>query len=168
MTRAARNLLLTFHVSTSVGFVGAIAAFLSLAVAGALHQDQSVVRGAYIAMNVITTFVIVPLCFAALLTGVIQSLITPWGVIRHYWVLVKLVLTLLSGAVLLLHTNPIEAMAQAAHGAPLGPEDFYGQRRQLIIAAAGALLIGLGPIVLSIYKPAGITPYGWRKKTAAA
>lgn len=164
MRRSLRNLLLALHVTTSVGFVGAIASFLSLAIAGAFHQDQTIVRGAYVAMNVITNFVIVPLCFAALLTGAVQSLTTPWGLFRHYWVLVKLVLTLLSAAVLLLHTNPIEAMSQAAQAAPLEPEDFFGQRRQLIIAAAGALLIGLGTIVLSIFKPAGLTAYGWRKR----
>lgn len=167
MKRSLRNLLLTFHVTTSVGFTGAIAAFLSLAIVGAFQQDQDVIRSAYVAMNVITTLVIVPLCFAALVTGVVQSLTTPWGLFRHYWVVVKLVLTLLSTAVLLLHTTPIEAMAQAAKAAPLGPEDFYGQRRQLIVASAGALLIGLGAIILSIYKPTGLTPYGWRKRSTA-
>lgn len=165
MSRGSRNLLLTIHVTSSVGFVGAVAAFLTLAIAGAYQQDQEVVRGAYIAMGVITSFVILPLCFGALLTGIIQSLTTPWGLVRHYWVVVKLMLTGFSAAVLLLHTQPIAMMVAVAQAGTLGPEDYHGQRVQLIVASAGAVLIGLGATILSIYKPAGLTRYGWRKKS---
>ncbi len=166
MIRGARNLLLTLHVTTSVGFVGAIAAFFALAIAGAFHHGAQVVRSAYIAMEVITSFVILPLCFGALLTGVIQSLTTPWGLVRHYWVIVKLLLTVFSAAVLLLHTQPIEAMAQvASQSAVLASLEYRGARLQLIVASGGALAVGLAAVVLSIYKPRGLTRYGWRKQS---
>ncbi|MBX7198485.1 MAG: hypothetical protein K1X51_03840 [Rhodospirillaceae bacterium] len=157
---------MTLHVSTSVGLVGAIGVFLALAIAGAFHRDSEIVRASYIAMNVGTTAVIVPLCVGALLTGVIQSLLTPWGLIRHYWVVVKLALTMLAVAVLMLHTQPIAAMADAVKVSALAPDQFYGQRIQLIVASAGALVVGLSAVVLSIFKPAGLTPYGWRKVQA--
>jgi len=35
---------------------------------------------------------------------------------------------------------------------------------QLAIHAAGGLCVLLVPLVLSIYKPQGITRYGWRKQ----
>lgn len=164
MSRNLRNLLLTVHVTTSVGFLGTVATFLALAIAGASLSEPQVVRAAYIAMDVVTTSVIVPLCFAGLLTGVFQSLSTPWGLFRHYWVIVKLLLMLLSAAVLLLHTQPIRAMAELAMVAQLAPADYVGQRVQLIVASAGALGIGLIATVLSIYKPRGLTRYGWRKQ----
>ncbi|MBY0510327.1 MAG: hypothetical protein K2P94_09250 [Rhodospirillaceae bacterium] len=92
---------------------------------------------------------------------------TPWGLFRHYWVIVKLLLTLLSAAVLLLHTQPIRAMAERAVSAPLAPTDYVGQRVQLVVASAGALGICLIATVLSIYKPRGLTRYGWRKTQIA-
>ena len=46
-------------------------------------------------------FVIVPLAIASLLTGVVQALATPWGLFRHYWVVIKLFLTVFATLVLL-------------------------------------------------------------------
>lgn len=162
MKRGHQKFLLTLHVTASVGFVGAIAAFLALALAGAYDANQDIVRSAYVAMRFITNAVIVPLCFAALVTGIVQSLATPWGLVRHYWIVVKLILTILSATVLLLHTQQIAIMAKAAQAGPLAQGDFYGQRLQLIIASSGALVIGLSAIFLSIYKPSGLTRYGWK------
>ena len=71
-----RKLALAAHVTGSVGWVGAIAAFLVLAIIG---RDDQLVRAAYIAMDVIARFVIVPLAFASLVTGIISSLGTAWG-----------------------------------------------------------------------------------------
>ena len=98
MTPGVRKLALTVHIMTSIGWFGAVAGFLALAVAGLTSQDAQVVRGAYLAMDLITWFVIVPFCLASLLTGIVQSLGTPWGLFRHYWVVAKLILIVLSGA----------------------------------------------------------------------
>jgi hypothetical protein len=91
---------LTAHVTSSVGWLGAVAAFLALAVAG-LAGDAQMVRAAYLAMDLLARFVIVPLALASLLTGVVQSLGTPWGVLRHYWVVFKLLLTIVAVVLLL-------------------------------------------------------------------
>src|ERR1700730_18219028 len=101
MTIGLRKFALTAHVTSSVGLLGSIAAFLALAVAGLTGQDAQMVRAAYPAMALIARFVIVPLTFASLLTGLIQSLGTPVGLFRHYWVLVKLLLTAFAAVVLL-------------------------------------------------------------------
>ena len=114
MRPGVRKLALTVHITTSVGWFGAVVGFLALAVAGLISQDAQVVRGAYLAMDLITWFVIVPFCLASLLTGIVQSLGTPWGLLRHYWVLAKLILTVLATLILLLHTQPISYMANIA------------------------------------------------------
>jgi hypothetical protein len=97
-----RQFALTLHVTSSVGLLGAIAAFLALAVTGVTNPDEQMVRAAYLAMSLIARFVVVPLAFASLLTGLIQSLGTAWGLFRHYWVLVKLLFTIFGAIVLLL------------------------------------------------------------------
>ena len=109
-----RKFALTAHVTSSVGWLGAVAGFLALAVAGLTSQDAQMVRAAYLAMDLTTWFVIVPLSLASLLTGLVQSLGTTWGLFRHYWVLAKLLLTILATVALLLHMQPISYMASAA------------------------------------------------------
>jgi hypothetical protein len=164
MAPRLRVLMLTAHVTSSVGFLGAVAAFLALAVAGLTGTDAEMVHAAYLAMELVTWFVIVPLCIASLLSGVIQSLGTHWGLFRHYWVLLKLLLTLLSAIVLFVHTQPIRLAAQAEKTGLSDAADLGELRFQLTVAAGAALLVLLVSTVLSIYKPQGVTPYGWRKQ----
>lgn len=162
-----RKLALTAHVTASVGWVGAVAAFLALAVAGLTSRDAGTVRAAYGAMEVTARFVIVPFAFAALLTGLVQSLGTTWGLFRHYWVMVKLVVTVVAILVLLQQLGPIRSLADAAAAGPLAPADLRAARRSLVVHSGGGLLVLLGPTVLSVYKPRGMTRYGRARSRAA-
>jgi hypothetical protein len=161
MALGLRQFMLTVHVASSVGFLGAVAAFMALAIAGATGRDMRMVSAFSLAMELITSYVVVPMCLASLVTGLIQSLITPWGLFRHYWVVVKLLLNVLSTVVLLAHTKPISYLAQVAEGSGA---DLAGLRSQLAVASGAALLVLLAATVLSIYKPKGMTPYGWRRQ----
>jgi len=160
---SVRKLALTAHVTFSVGWMGAVACFLALAIAGLTGREDQAVRAAYVAMNVATWAVILPLCLASLLTGLIESLLTPWGLFRHYWVIAKLVLTALATIVLLAHTQPIGLLAHAAAHGTLAAE-VQSVRVQLLVDAAAALSVLLLATVLAIYKPRGLTRYGWRKQ----
>lgn len=166
MTTGARKLALTAHVVSSVGWLGAVLGFLALALAGLSSPHEPVARASYVAMNLITWSVIVPLCLSSLVTGLVASWGTPWGLVRHYWVLVKLVLTVVSTLLLLLHTRSIGWVAQAAlRAAPLVSE-LAKLRAQLVLDAALAALVLLGATVLAVYKPRGLTPYGLRRQAA--
>ena len=81
------------------------------------------VRAAYLAMELTARFVIVPLSFAPLLTGPVLSLGTPWGLFRHYWILVKLLITILSTLILLVHLQPISYLSGVAAEATLSSAD---------------------------------------------
>jgi hypothetical protein len=164
MSPGVRKLALTAHVTTSVGWLGAVAAFLALAVAGLTSQDAQTVRAAYLAMELTGWLVIVPLSVASLLTGIVQSLGTPWGLLRHYWVVVKLVTTVLATAVLLVHMRPISSVAGVAATTTLSSADLRGVRTQLVFDAGAALLVLLVTTTLSVYKPRGLTAYGWRRQ----
>ena len=122
------------------------------------------VRAAYLAMDLTAWFVIVPLVLAALLTGPIQSLSTTWGLFRHYWVLMKLLLTFLITIVLLLQMELISYLASVAAETTLSSADLRALRRSPVLHAAGGLLVLLVPVALSLYKPRGMTRYGWRKQ----
>ena len=159
-----RKFVLGAHVTFAVGWLGAVAAFLALAVAGLTSQDAPLVRSAYLAMELIARFVIVPLSFAPLLTGPILSLGTPWGLFRHYWILAKLLITILSTIIMQLHMQPISILAGAAAKTTLLSADLHELRIQMVVASGAALLALLVATALAVYKPRGMTPYGWRKQ----
>jgi hypothetical protein len=164
MAPSLRKFALTLHVISSVGLLGAIAGFLALAVAGLTSQNDEMVRAAYLAMELIARFVIVVLALASLLTGLIQSVGTPWGLFRHYWVLAKLLLTVFATIILLLKMELIGHAARLSAETILPRADLSAAGIQLLVHAAGGLLVLLVPAVLSIYKPSGVTRYGWRKQ----
>ena len=159
MATAWRRFGLTIHVTTSVAWIGSVACFLVLAIVGLAGANAHSIRGAYFAMDLTAWWVIVPLAIASTLSGIIQSLGTPWGLVRHYWVLVKLAITLPSTGILLLHMAPIGRLAVAAESGAI-PHDLHSLQVQMIVAAGVAIIVLLLATVLSIYKPIGRTPYG--------
>jgi hypothetical protein len=161
MTPHLRKFVLTAHVIFSVGWLGAVVAYLALAIAALTIQDAQTVRAAWVAMELIGWFVIVPLALAALLIGFVQSLSTPWGLLRHYWVLVKFLLTVFATIILLLHMPTVSHFAGVA--AESDSVSLVGLRGELL-HAGGGLLVLLVITALSVYKPRGMTPYGRRKQ----
>jgi hypothetical protein len=162
LTSSVRKLALTAHVSSSVGWLGAVTAFLALSIGGVVGDDPQVVRAAYVAMHLVTWFVIVPFSIASLVTGVVQSLGTQWGLFRHYWIVGKLSLTVVATLILLVHTQPIGQVAAVASASPLADADLRAVRIRLIADAGAALMALLVATTLSIYKPWGMTSYGRR------
>ena len=147
----------------SVGWLGAVAGFLALALAGATSRDLQMMRAAYLAMDLTYRSVIVPLGLASLLTGLVSTLGTEWGLFRHYWVLVKLLLTIPLTILLLVHVQPVSAMAGAVLQRTFSVADLSGLRIQLAAHAAAALLALLVATTLSVYRPRGATGYRARR-----
>jgi len=164
MTPGLRKVALTAHVTSSIGWFGAVSAFLALAIAGMASQERELVRATYLVMGLITWFVIVPLALVSGLTGVVSSLGTRWGLFRYYWVLMKLVITVLATLVLLVHTQPIDLLASVAAKTAVLGADLHGAQLEMVIASSLVLVVLLVLTVLSVYKPRGMTPYGQRKQ----
>lgn len=155
MTSRLRKLVLTAHVTVSVGWLGAAAAYLALAVVGLTTQDSEMASAAYRAMEVIGFAIIVPCSVAALLSGLVQSLGTEWGLFRYSWIVTKLSLTVVATAVLLMHVPAVTRMARIAVTASLSSGDFADLRMQLVVHAVGGMLVLLTTTALSVYKPWG-------------
>lgn len=162
MKPGLRKFALVAHITSSVGWIGAVVAYLSLVVTTQTSQDAQTVRAAFIAMEPITWFALVPLAFASLLTGLVMSLGTPWGLFRHYWVLVKLLLTVLATLVLLSYTQTVSFLTDEAKDPSADIGRLVGGS-QFLHPGVG-LLVLLVIVILSVYKPRGMTRYGWRKQ----
>jgi hypothetical protein len=163
MSPGVRKLALTAHVLSSVGWLGAVAAFFALAVVGLGTRDAQLVRAVYLALAPVTWLVIVPLSLTSLLSGLLQSFGTSWGLVRHYWVVFKFVLTVLAVVVLLQQLEPVALLAEAAAQGTFGADDLYLERTSLVVHSGGGLLVLLVPLVLSVYKPRGRTRHGQRQ-----
>lgn len=160
-----RRFVLTAHITSSVGWLGAVACFLALAVAGLTSEDAQTARAAYLAMASTGWFVLVPLALATLLTGLIQALATKWGLFQHYWVVIKLLITIVATIVLLLYLQTLSYLADVAAATTSSNGDLRALRSPSpVLHAGGALLLLLTAVTLSVYKPRGMTRYGWRKR----
>ena len=162
MAPRLRKLVLTAHVASTVGWLGAVAVFLALAVIGVTSEDPQTVRSAYLDMEPAAWLVLVPLSIASLVTGLVQSLGTIWGLFQHYWVLFKLGITVAATIVLLTYMETFGAMAAMA--ADPGADPDAVRNPSPLLHAALALLALLVTTVLAVYKPRGLTRYGQRKQ----
>ncbi|MGH8198499.1 MAG: hypothetical protein ACRETI_10035 [Steroidobacteraceae bacterium] len=162
MTPPVRKFALTVHVTASIGWVGALAVFFTHAVAGLASDDEQIVRAVTLAMGITAWFVILPLALASFATGLIQALGTAWGLVRHYWVLFKLVLTAVATMVLLMKLGPISYLAEAAAKSSFSVSGLIGLRTSVMAHAGGGLLVLLTIATLAVYKPRGLTPHGTR------
>ncbi|MFE9842064.1 hypothetical protein [Streptomyces goshikiensis] len=162
MAPRLRKAALTVHVATSVRWLGAVLVFLVLALIGLTAPNEQAARGTYLVMEPAAWYVLVPLALASLLSGIVQSLGTHWGLVRHHWVLVKLVLTAAATGVLLMYMETFRVMAEAAGDSSVG----IAQVRNfspVLHAALALLVLGL-VLVLAVFKPRGVTRYGARRQ----
>lgn len=136
--------------------------FLALAVIGRTSEHETTVRGAYLVMAPAAWFVLVPLAHASLLSGIALSLGTTWGLFRHYWVVLKLLMTAFATAILLIYMGTFRQMA----GVAADPVVELGLVRNPspLIHSTLALILLLVTTVLGVYKPFGMTAHGRRRQ----
>jgi hypothetical protein len=169
MTPGWRRLTLTCHVVTSVGWAGAVLVFMALGIIAMSSTDAGTVRAVYLVLEPAGWLALVPLAVASLVTGLIQSLGTAWGLLRHYWVIFKLVINLGAVGVLLLYMQTLGFLAHVAADTPVTPEDVTVLRSPSVtLHSALALGLLVTATVLAVYKPRGVTSYGRRALTRRA
>lgn len=157
-----RKTLLVLHVATSVGSIGAVASFFVVAIMGLQgHVDI------YSAASSIALYCVLPLTVLALVVGIVQSLISPWGLFEHYWVEVKLVATAIVVGALCAQLGNIVWLAELSPSALLEPAAMQAKMSLVVHSAAGLVPIMLA-VILSVIKPKGLTRYGWSKRRKGA
>ncbi|SEG92248.1 hypothetical protein SAMN05216223_12599 [Actinacidiphila yanglinensis] len=150
-----RRALRAVHVTVSIGLLGSDAAVLVLAAAGRLGSDPVTV---YPAAHLISELLLLPLAVLALATGVALGLLTPWGLLRHWWVALSLAFTA-AGTVLgalVLVPGLGDAASSALAGQPVA--DPTG----LVRDAGAACCVLIATVVLSYVKPFGTVRRGPR------
>jgi hypothetical protein len=163
MAPGTRKAALSLHVASSVGWLGAIGAYIALDVTAAASSDASTLRACYVAMGLVTRWVIVPLAVIAFATGILMSLATPWGLFRHWWVVISLALTTFATVVLFIESAVVADLAEAAADPLTSDEAVRGLGTTLVHSIGGAVVL-IVVLALNIAKPRGLTRYGWRRE----
>lgn len=161
-----RKALLTSHVTFSLGWFGAVAVFFVLAITALISTNTLSVRSAFIAMETSAWFVVVPFCIASLTTGILQALGTKWGLFKHYWIVVKLLITTGMTFLLLLHMQPISYLAGIAKD--VSSENIQNSKEliDLITKSGAAMLVLIVIATISVYKPWG--KIQWQKQNISS
>ncbi|MEV0649552.1 hypothetical protein AB0I28_30275 [Phytomonospora sp. NPDC050363] len=163
LTRKARRAAVVVHSAASAAWLGLTVGLLALGVRAYTSGSPDIVTFSYRAMDVFGEYVLIPAALATLISGVVLSLGTPWGLLRHKWVAVKFVLTMITVGLVAFSMSPglSEKAALAAAGTPVVDVN-------LIVAPTVALSTYVFMLALSILKPWGMTPHGRRVKAAKA
>jgi hypothetical protein len=158
-----RRIVLTTHVIASVGWIGALAAYGTLVVAALTSDSDETIRAAFVAMALVY-YALVPLAAVGLLTGLAQSLGSSWGLLRHYWVLTKFVVTMVAITVMVLNLDNVRDHADQVTGTHV--THMSGVASHQLRHVIGGMAILLLAAILGKYKPKGLTRHGRRRKDA--
>jgi energy-converting hydrogenase Eha subunit E len=165
MSPGWRKLALTSHVVASVGWLGAVVVFLALGITATVTSDTGTVEAVYLVLEPAGWAALVPLAVASLVSGLIQSLGTAWGLFRHYWVIFKLVINIAAVGVLLLYMQTLAFLADIAASAALtSDEEALLRSPSVTLHSLLALLLLVIATILAVYKPRGMTAHGRLKQ----
>ncbi|GAA0505734.1 hypothetical protein GCM10011581_32170 [Saccharopolyspora subtropica] len=154
-----RKLVLTVHVIASVAWIGGSACLLVLGLTGLLADDPQVQRAAYIADGALGAWVARPVSILALVSGVLISVGTKWGLFRYWWVLISLVATAAMTAAVTFQLAPrLIRAGESALAAPPGADVVaaVGPDAASLVVAPSVALVALSIVTaLNVYKPWG-------------
>lgn len=161
LSRRVRRATLVLHVAVSVGWLGMDAVLLVLGATAVLTDDPELTHACVVAMDAAAGTMLIPVSLLALVTGVVGGLGTKWGLVRYWWVLVKLVVTLVAAtlSIFLLRGT----LAEAAGAAPADLN-----RPELVVPPTVALVLYVTMTALSVLKPWGRTRWGTSPAPRAA
>jgi Predicted integral membrane protein (DUF2269) len=155
---AWRKLLLTVHVITAVSVLGIDLALLVLGIWSVRGADPQTI---YPAAHLVATWLLAPLAIVALGTGVLLGLLTQWGLLRYWWVTIKLALTAILTTIILFVLVPRLGVAADAATALDSSPFTDAERLALLIAPAAGVALLILIVALAIYKPP------WRLRSRA-
>lgn len=156
LRRPARRALLVVHVSVSVAWLGLSVGLLALGVAAFTTSDASLTEAAYRAMTVFADWLLAPIAVVTLVSGLVLSLGTPWGLARHRWVWIKFWVTMATAAATVFALRPEIGQAAAAGVPDAG----------LVAAPVVSTTAYLFMTAISVLKPWGLTRRGRRLRQA--
>lgn len=162
LPREIRRFTIFLHVLVSVSWIGVDLVIGVLSFTGLTTDDPQTMATAYTAISMFGVPLLLTLGLLALATGLTLGWGTRFGLVRHWWVVTKLIisLVLITLVVVALRPTLIDAAAESAVVDPTLPERLDQVRLNMIfppLVSTAALLFATW---LGVYKPWGQTRFG--------
>ncbi|MEU9282337.1 DUF2269 domain-containing protein [Streptomyces sp. NPDC048342] len=155
------------HVVTSVGWVGLSLSMVVLAVMGHTTEDAAIAKGVYYAMYVFDDTSVTVFSVTAAITGILLSCGTKWGLLLHWWIVVKWVITLFMTVFAWFVIHPVVMTARERTAVAGGSPPEPGAAADFLLWSVPLLFVLLTvAAVVSVYKPWGRTARGRRARSA--
>lgn len=160
LSRTARRATLVVHVTAAAGWLGLTLGLLALSLAAITTDSAAVIEAAARSMKLFADWLVLPLALLTLLSGLLLSLGTPWGLARHRWVYTKFWLTLATTAASAFALRPgiNDTVATVSAGDPV--TDPTGLIAGPIVSLSAYLFM----TVVSVLKPWGLTRRGRKQR----
>ncbi|MFE0178139.1 DUF2269 domain-containing protein [Streptomyces sp. NPDC059002] len=163
LSRPARRATLVVHVVGSAGWLGLTLGLLALALTAITTESTTIIEAAVRSMKIFTDWLVIPLSLLTLLSGLLLSVGTPWGLAKHRWVYTKFWLTLATtiASVFALRPGVSDSAATVAAGDPI--TDASGLIAGPIVSLSAYVFM----TVISVLKPWGLTRRGQKQRASA-
>ncbi|MEU0342223.1 DUF2269 domain-containing protein [Streptomyces bobili] len=164
LTRPVRRANLVVHVAASASWLGLTLGLLGLGTAATTTGSAATVEASVRAMKLFADWLLLPVAALTLLSGLVLSLGTPWGLARHRWVFTKFWLTLATTTATVFALRPgVNAAVTAVAAGEVLPD-----AGDVLFGPVVSLSAYLFMTVLSVLKPWGLTRRGRRLREEAA
>jgi hypothetical protein len=160
---AARKAVMVLHAICGISWMGVDIAVFVLLVTARTTNDPALVISGFNAIRMIVPIAVPPLSLGILLTGLILGLGTRWGLLRYWWVLLKLMLSLIMTVLVFVSlvpgVNSIAVLSTTTMSADAVRASLGSLPDQLMFPPiVSFLMLGIAAI-LSIFKPWRRTPW---------
>jgi len=170
LSPALRKGLLTAHIVTAVSWIGVDIVLLVLALTALTSTDPRTVAASYVAIGAFTIVLLVPAGVLTLATGLLLGAGTRWGIVRYWWLTVKLVITVVLTTLVILLLRPrvaeVASRAEQAGAAGLSRDQLGNLPVDLVFPPSVSIVALLVATALAVYKPWGKTPFARRRATS--
>ncbi|WP_410663302.1 hypothetical protein [Amycolatopsis sp. lyj-84] len=154
-----RKLWVMLHVGLSVSWLGIAVAMVVLSTVGYTTESAGLRHASYELMHVFDLFIVIPTMMLSILTGLVVSLGSKWGLVKHWWVLLKLLIALAIPAVAIVESQWVQELAERTTDPAAEPGGTGLTLMICMIAFSAALWTAT---YLSVFKPGGKTRWGAR------
>lgn len=157
-----KKALVTTHVVFSGSWLGVGVVMVSLTVLGLRSDDAATVRVSYELLELFDMTILPWSSIGAILSGIAVSLTGKWGLVRHYWIVVKLMIAvaIIASAFGFLHRWAVSAAERSALLAATDGDVVIGDLGVWLVTGFGTAVFFVAvAMVLSVYKPWGKTRF---------
>jgi hypothetical protein len=156
--------LLASHIVVSVGWLGTAYAKFILELAAITTSAPDISKTIYSTMKYLSIAFPI-LAIPTIITGILLSLCTKWGLIKYYWVVAKLVLAVgVIVTAISLDGRLIDQSISALSSQSMDKGIVSAPTILLISLTVAHLIMLVAATFITVYKPWGKTWFGRRKK----